>query len=268
MILSREKTDDWNGDNRISRRNKKWNSLAVLGILALLGLGFAIPAAVMAVEDYSLNRQSKIVQLEDISLDFQQVNLKKELQLMPDLLSNMIIVEKGEEEENGSVNYEKYKIIAEEFLQNIYREEKVEFQTFFVSFFAVTKDSSAEQVHPFWVCCGLDEKKQSYYFWVDEITGMVMAFDVPAEVTQQKQSVFEESMKVLGSYYGFELTELTYMDEEEYAQKYWECEIFLGEADESHITLYAYKTMERFSFNMYPGTMNGYGYVWAKQQAT
>lgn len=256
---------------------KKINILAVMGIFLLLALGYFVPPIVMAMEDRHLQSENKTFFIEEIELNFQNVDMLEELSLFSDMLSQNIIVEIGKEtyeedfvaekedaqqavqEQVSSEKYQIIKTVIKEFLAVLNMENELEFEKISAINYVMMASYNDEKVYSVWKCCGVDEKEQSYCFWIDDFTRKVMAFEVPYEIIGTLDESFYQVMENVKEYYGFAVFGLAEHQENLYKSKYWQNSLMLlNEDKEEGLELYIFKTGETLYFNMYPRTISIY----------
>lgn len=250
---------------------KRRNYVAILGIIALLFVGYLIPSAVMKLEDIDLWEEKKSIKIEAIQLDNQKVDVIEELSVFAEMLLESDIVEvdgeikeehrnEMQQLENEAVKDSEEETVSKSLYQNIQ-----EFLTMLdVKEEFVIKSFSAqnyvmmvkEKFYSIWVCAGTDSSGAIYYFWVDAATEMVMAFDVPYEIIGKTDEAFYTAMMSrLVAYYDFEKNGLplySFSEEHEYLYKtkYWSNNLQLyDKAGKEQLSICIYKNGDRLLFN-------------------
>lgn len=249
---------------------RKKSSTAICGIVVLLGIGYLIPTMVMHIKDWSLKNEQKDVSIEAIQIDSQKVDLLEELSVFPDMLSNQFLVEVGGgfetnyteamQQAEDSFSKELYTSV-QEFLMMLDVKQKVVLEIFYAQNYAMMADVNDERVYSIWVCKGADSSGKEYYFWVDATLQKVMAFDVPYAIYGKSDEAFYSAMHRLVAYYDFSAYDsfaYTYFSEPTELAKteYWKTDLqILDKPGKVILSLSLYKNADRFSFNIYPGTV-------------
>lgn len=256
---------------------KKWNSIAVIGIIALLGIGYFIPMGIMWIEDWNLKMQQSKVEINPIQLDSQKVDVIEELSVFADMLSNRLVVDVGpgisedydanqveqdemlqlEESESEQSVSRNLKQKVQEFLTLMDVKEELVLEKLEAANYAMMAEN-AEQVYSIWECVGYDEAGKEYYFWMDVSTEKVMAFDFPYQVIGHSDEGFHSMIWRLWDYYalsdyGFPVMNLAEEQKNLYKTKYWKNEIqMLDDALEVQLSVCVYKEGDRLLFNKHP----------------
>ena len=76
---------------------KNNRSLAIIGIVLLLGIGYLIPTIVMQLKDWSLIKEEKEVEIEAIQIEPQETDLIEALSGFSDMFAKYMIVEVGDD---------------------------------------------------------------------------------------------------------------------------------------------------------------------------
>lgn len=256
---------------------RKKNSLAIIGIVFLLLLGYSIPAIVMAMEDKERKSELKSYEMEEISLEFQQVDLVEELKIFPDMLVSNILVEQGDtsitvqldqdsQDEQDNVQSEvedkegtwiENSIVT--FLQALHPEADMEFVDFKATYYVLMVSPEDERVYPVWECYGIDGENREYRFWLDDMTGTVLGFDIPYQVIGGSDQAFYDTVNRIGAYYGYEVYGLLESMSNVSKIDSWQNTLMLfDEKGENENNLFIYKIGSRMYFNVYPGCVSIY----------
>ncbi len=257
---------------------KKWNSVAVIGIIALLGIGYFIPMGIMWIEDWNLKMQQSKVEIKPIQLDSQKVDVIEELSVFADMLSNRLVVDVGpgfseDYDANQAVQDEMSQIEGTESEQSTSRDlkqkaqdflllmdvkEEIVLEKFQATNYVMMVEKNAEQVYSIWESICYDEAGKEYYLWIDASTEKVMAFDIPYQVIGHSDEGFQSMIWRLWDYYalsdyGLLGTNLAEDQTNLYKTKYWKNEIrMLDAAFEVQLSVCIYKEGDRLLFNMHP----------------
>ena len=258
-------------------KRKRINLIAVIGICVLLALGYFVPLIVMAMEDHDLQSESKVFSIEEIELNFQDIDMIEELAVFPSMLSNHIIVEVGKEsyeeeyeaikdsvqqtvqEKLSSEKYQMIKTAIRDFFAVLGVEQQSKFVKFSTSNYVMMASYNDEKAYSIWKCEVVDEKELSYCFWIDDFTEKVMAFKIPYEIIGTSDENFYEAMGSLANYYGFHHYKLIEAQKYLYKSKYWEDSILLyDEKEGKKLELYLCKIGDILYFNRYPENISIY----------
>lgn len=254
---------------------KKKNCFAVAGIVLLLVAGYYMPSVIMVVADEGRNAALKSFQIEEIQLNFQNVDIEEELEIFPVMLLNNIVIEKGktsitvrpnadlqggtEQVEMESADEESFSVLesVKDFFEVLCPNEDIEFVDFKAEYYVMMVSSEDERVYPLWGCYGIDKEKRDYSIWMDDHSKKVMAFDVPFEVIGMTDQDFFSAVESLGVYYGYEVFGFSGDVSNVYKIKTWQdtC-MFFDETGKVEKPLYIGKMGERFLFNVYPGSVS------------
>ena len=144
---------------------KKHNTIALLGIVVLLVLGYTIPIVSMAVEDDGLLKESKCVKLDNIELSAQSMELEELMQVFHEVLLNNIVVESSNsmEQLSSTEAYENIKLSVHTFM-NLFAIGDVEFVDIKVEKYVMMVNHYDERVCSVWRYYGIDKMKQEYSF--------------------------------------------------------------------------------------------------------
>lgn len=241
---------------------KYGNGLAIGIILLLLILGYGIPSVVMAFEDSQLKREVKSIEIEDIELNFHNVDVQKELAVFSDMLLNNIIVEKDETrimmvEETSDEKYQEMKQSIQEFLQLVNPNEEVEFEKISVTYSVMMVSKEEEDVYPVWKCDVVDKEDREYCFWIDDLSGKVMAFDIPYDLVGVKDEDFINAMEHIAEYYEYSIFGLAEEVTNMYKSEGWQNGLILLDVEGNiDVCLNVFKLNHRLMFNIYPGTLS------------
>lgn len=254
---------------------KKMNSVAILAILCLLGMGYLIPTAIMIVEDRELRSEKKLIEIDDIQLSSKNVDTIEVLGFFPDMLMNYILVDVGEgiqEDYTESVQSESNETEQEystslhknvqDFLLLLDAKEEAIFEKFYATNYVMMVAANDDRVCSVWECVGVDASGTAYYFWVDDSTGKVMAFDIPYTVIGHLDEGFYSAMDRVVDYYeisayGFPAYQYVETQSNLYKTKYWQNGlVFMDKEGNEQLGISIYKTGDRLLFNNYPGTVS------------
>lgn len=252
---------------------KKTNSMVLLGIILLLGIGYGIPGAIMKLEDAALWREKKSIEIEEIQLNTQKVDMIETLEIFPEILSNHIVVEVGESEKeeqnnmpqdsevsNEQGNSEQLSNIVQEFLALLDTKNERLLELFAATNYVMMADKNDERIYSIWSCVGYDTQGNVYYVWVDAISQKIMAFDIPYEVVGDSAETFYVAIEQVVAYYRFsEVRVLNYYFSEKmeapHKKKYWSNDLlFFDETGEEILSMCMYKNGDRLLFNTYEGS--------------
>lgn len=254
---------------------KKMNSVAVLGILGLLGVGYLIPTAITIMEDRELRSEKKSIEIDVIQLNSQSVEAIEVLTVFPDMLMNDIVVDVGEgiqqdytesmqtdSNETEQVYSTSLQKNVQEFLLMLDAKEEAVFEKFFATNYAMMVAADDDRVYSVWECVGVDADGTAYYFWVEDSTGKVMAFDIPYTAIGHQDEAFYSAMNRVMDYYeiseyGFPAYSYVETQSNLYKTKYWQNGLMiLDKEGNEKICIYIYKNGDRLLFNNYPGTVS------------
>lgn len=264
---------------------RKKNSLAVAGIVLLLALGYSIPSVVMAIEDDGRKSELKSFAIEEIQLSFQNVNIEEEMGIFPDMLLNNIVVEMGDtsikvqadedsqgtqentQEELEDKEYIKIENSIDAFLDVLQPEYTIEFVDFKATYYVLMVSQEDERVYPILECYGIDKEKREYRFWLDDISGTVLAFEIPYEVIGVSDEELYMALERMGKYYGYEVYSLAEYLSDVYKIASWQNALMLfDEEKNTQNTVYIFKVGERLLFNVYPGSVTIYGGTYSETE--
>lgn len=275
---------------------KKWNSLAVAGIVVLLVLGYGIPSVIMAIEDNGRKSELKSFEIENIELDFQNVDLEEEMRIFPDMILNHIVMEMGDtsieikqdsqqniqddlqgnedgiaqenvQEEIKNTNELRIETSLSEFLKVLHPEHNIEFVDLKATYYVMMVSQEDERVYPIWECYGIDKEKREYRFWLDDLSGKVLAFGISHEVIGITDEAFFEMIERLGKYYGYDVFGLAESMSNAYKTNAWEnALLLLDKAGNLKNSPYLFKVGERLLFNVYPGTVSIYDGTYSESE--
>lgn len=254
---------------------KKENCFAVAGIILLLILGYCIPSVFMKMTDEQRTAASKSFQIEEIQLDFTNVNIEEELEIFPEMLLNEIVIEQGqmsisispsedlqstEEDIELQTIKKESQIVLESvnvFLDVLCPESEIEFVDFKAEYYVMMVSSEDKRVYPIWICFGVDNEEREYRIWLDDISKKVMAFEVPFEVMGMTDKEFLTAMERLGEYYGCEVFALSDTISNVYKIKTWQNTwMTYNKEEKEKNSIYIGKMGERFWFNVYPESVS------------
>lgn len=250
---------------------KRRNYVAILGIIALLFVGYLIPSVLMKLEDLDLWEEKKSIEIEAIQLDNQKVDVIEELSVFAEMILKSDIVEVGSEikedhsnemqqleneavkdSEEETVSKSLYQTV-QEFLTMLDVKEEMVMKEFSAQNYVMMVD---EKFYSIWACVGIDDNGTTYYFWVDAATEVVMAFDVPYVIVGKTDEAFYNAMMSrLVEYYDFEKYGLglySFSEEHEYLYKtkYWSNNLQLyDKAGKQQLSICIYKNGDRLLFN-------------------
>lgn len=180
---------------------KRQNSIAAFVMGIVLFLGYMLPTIVTAAEDNYLLMEKKEYEIETMKLNSTEINFWEELVAFTELMSRELKVKQSEVAQEESWIYDRAKENVNEFLLRLNSNHTIEFQKFSVISVAMV-DWNGEKVYPFWQCFAVDENEGEYVFWIDEITGKIIAFDIPDYFTVLNGRSVNEMMEAMADYYG------------------------------------------------------------------
>ena len=237
------------------------NKIILLLVTVLILFSYAVPEIVTVYEDRHLQSSVQAFEIEKISLNSNTVDIKEELEIFRKLLEGSVIIQQSEVEEDSELEYKIAKENVLEFLGFLDGENVPEFQEFSLSSL-VLADISIEKVYPLWKCYAVDENGEGYILWLDEITGKIIAFDLPTYKITMDEEKCEAFFEQLKEYYGFpdcDWTGAESMWEYDYA---WGGEIlFYNEAgvrDVAAAVLPFWRNEDRIYMNMYGSNVESY----------
>lgn len=231
-----------------------WNSITFIVIGLLFVLGYVIPSAVTKWEDQSLASKTKAFEIDEISLNSNEVDIAEKLSAFQELLAYDMVLHDAEIEADDSRVDEVARQNVEAFIKMLNEEYMPIFERFFVSSM-VTADVEGDSVYQLWRCIVIDSAGYAYVFWLDAATEKVMAFEVTLEAIPLTSKNSSLITKTLAEYYGFSTYELLGNISTIEKEKSWKGELhFFNPEEGSEIYLPIYKDKYRVTFNMYPGT--------------
>lgn len=180
---------------------KRQNSIAAFVMGIVLFLGYMLPTIVAAAEDTYLLTEKKEYEIETIKLNSTEIDFWEELVIFPELMNRELKVKQSQVAQEASWIYDRAKENVNEFLLRLNDNHTMEFQEFTVASVAMV-DWKGEKVYPFWQCSAVDESEGEYVFWIDEITGKIVAFDMPDYFTTLNGQSVNEMMEAIADYYG------------------------------------------------------------------
>ena len=243
----------------------KGNSFGVFAILLLLCLGYFIPTAILAVEDEGLMQKEKSIAIEKIELITPKADVVEQLRIFEEMMFSHIVISMDEEKVYESVqqsgNGTEYRndesnlrACVQEFWQ-MFQEDVLVYEKFSFANYIMMAGNKNDSMHSIWECTSVDKEGIEYYFWVDDATGKVVAFDIPYESIGYTDGEFYTAINRLSEYYGFSSYEFVDVLRNLYKTKYWQNGITLCEENmEVKLSLNIYKSGDRLQFNNYPNT--------------
>lgn len=241
------------------------NSLGVLAILLLLGFGYFIPTAILAMEDEGLMQEEKWIAIEKIELITPKADVIEQLQRFEEMMFNHIVIEMDEEKEHESVmqsadgtehrnDETNLKLCIQEFWQ-MFKADGLVFEKFIFGNYILMAGHNNDSLYSIWECTGIDEEGTEYHFWIDDATGKVVGFDIPYSSVGYTDGDFYTAMNGLSEYYGFSSYEFIDVLRNLFKTKYWQNGITLYDENlEVKLSLSIYKSGDRLQFNNYPNT--------------
>lgn len=245
---------------------KRQNSIVALFMAATLFFGYMLPTMVTAAEDSYLLMERKEYEIEEVRLNSTEIDFFEELSIFSELMYADLKVKKSEVNQEEGWICNRAKEIVNDFLTMINESHTTELQSVSVTSIAMV-DWSGENVYPFWQCLGIDEKEDEYIFWIDEITGKIIAFDIPDDFMTLNGQKIDELMEILAGYYG---VTVEYDLGNWYDVNGYDIEVkkeaegifyFLNEESDRKIYLPFHCYAERIVFNMYKGAISIYDSV-------
>ena len=179
------------------------NIFIVIGMGLLLIGGYNFPTIVTAMEDKHLKSDEKRFEIEAIELRNSQIDFFQELYRFSALMEEDAYIQKRQEEPQDGRIYQQVQKIVMEFLDLLEIEMSHNFEEMQVYSFVLT-DFEAEQLYPIWYCNATNENEESCTFWIDEITGKILSFQISASSVVLQKDTFEDVLDTIVTYYGFE----------------------------------------------------------------
>ncbi len=180
---------------------KRQNSLVAFVMGCILIWGYMFPTLITTAEDNYLLGEKKEYEIETIRLNSTEIDFLDELDSFPKLIDTELKVKRSELEQEESWIYNKAKETMIEFLWLLNNNHTVEMQFFSVVSVAMVK-WDGESVYPFWQCDAIDEHGEEYLFWIDEMTGRIIAFDIPSSFVIVNGQSIDKMMETIADYYG------------------------------------------------------------------
>lgn len=243
----------------------KGNSFGVFAILLLLCLGYFIPTAILAVEDEGLIQEEKSIAIEKIELITPKADVVEQLRIFEEMMFSHIVISMDGDKVHESVkqpeNETEYRndesnlrACVQEFWQ-VFKEEVLVYEKFSFTNYIMMAGNKNDSMHSIWECTSVDKDGKEYYFWIDDATGKVVAFDIPYENVGYMDEEFYAAINRLTEYYGFSSYEFIDILRNLYKTKYWQNGIILREENMGvELSLNIYKSGDRLQFNNYPNT--------------
>ena len=238
------------------------NNWAVVGILLLLGLGYFVPPLALAVEDVALRQEAKKFEIDEIQLNNTTVEIVEQLSVFSDMMFEHIVIEMDseqsssdeKEEVNNDNNIQKS---VYEFWKKFKDEDGPMFEKATYSNYIMMAGISNENVYSIWEYVGMDKQGNEFYFWIDDISGKVLAFEIPFSSIGYKENEYYSAMQRLSFYYGFSSYSFSDNITNFNKVKSWENGFVMYDKENSRkVELHVYKVGDRMYFNIYPGTKN------------
>lgn len=237
---------------------RKKNSIVICCIVLLLIGAYAVPMVLTVWEDSHLQSKTKSFEIEEIKLNFSEEDLTEKLAVFQKLLAKYVVVHKEAADLQNSRNYETMKTDIEEFLSLLNSEKTVDFQKIAATA-VVMADIDTDKVYQLVQCSVVDANENKYMFWLDEVTGMVIAFKIPAAAIQMNGEAFYKTTEKLANYYGFPSFEILGPETSSTNNVSWEGAFwFVDDAQGKELLLKFYKNGDIVSFNMHPGEITVY----------
>uniref|UniRef100_UPI004057593E hypothetical protein n=1 Tax=Agathobacter sp. TaxID=2021311 RepID=UPI004057593E len=232
-------------------KKKIRSSVVIMGMALLLLGGYGFPTIVTALEDRGLESAQKSFEIEKIELKTTQIDFLQELHQFPNLMAGDVYMQKRQEEPKDGRVYQQAKETIMEFLGKFHENTEYEFIKMEVCSFALA-DFETEQFYPVWYCAAVNQDKPTYRFWIDEITGKILGFQIPSDSLQIAD--IYDCIKIIADYYGFEVCEFQGTYDKSDKIKGWEgvLEVMHNENKE-YMYFPFYKEKEVIGFNIYWG---------------
>lgn len=246
----------------------KGNSFGVIAILLLLGLGYFIPTAILAVEDKGLMQEKKSIAIDEIELNLQRGDVIEQVSVFAEMMHGRIVIQMDEEKEAVEENVIQSEDASEqrkdesnltECIQKFWScfsgKENLEFEKFFAEDYVMMAGAHSDSLYAIWECTGVGKDGEQYLFWMDDATGKLLGFDIPYLSVGNTDGEFYSAINGISAYYGFSSYEFMDVLHNLSKTKYWQNGIiFYDENLDVKLSLNIYKNGDRLLFNIYPYT--------------
>lgn len=244
------------------------NSLGIFAILLLLGLGYFIPAVILGMEDASRREVEKTITMDEIELNMEKENVIEQLRIFPEMMFSRIVIQMDESKENAEANVQQsepsteqrndennLKLSIQELWLNLKATEELSFEKFSFGNYIMMASHSSDSLYSIWECEGVDKEGNIYRFWIDDITGKILAFDIPYSSVGNTDGEFYAAMNGICMYYSFSSYEFVEVLRNLNKQKYWENGLTMYDKNENvEVSIPVFKSEERLMFNIYSYT--------------
>lgn len=237
------------------KNKKKW--IVILGMGLLLILTYVVPEIVTILEDNYLQSKTRSYEIEEITLTTNEINIAERLAVFEELLKENIVIKRETEYLEISQDYEKIEQKIADFLEilNIENAPSLQIESI-VSMIMMEMGENHESLYPLLKCYAVDKQKNQYIFWFDDVTKLIIAFEIPIQVVQTQDEDIYRIGENLAQYYGITILGIENILGKTSDNKnpiYWNwIFIFSNEPDGEPLVLNFYKTKNKVSFNIYP----------------
>lgn len=156
------------------KNKRNWMAVFVIGILVLTA--YRVPSVMAQIEDDRLKNTMKKYEIEEIKINSADVDYRETLSLFGNLLSGQVFTRKSKEVNESQRDYRMVKQAVEKFL-GIF-DVKFEFTSFYVNYIVMV-NLDFDKVYPLFCVSATGKNNEQYYFWLNVMDGMVIAFDMP-----------------------------------------------------------------------------------------
>lgn len=183
------------------KNKRNWMAVFVIGILVLTA--YRVPSVMADIEDDRLKNITKKYEIEEIKLNSAEVDYRETLALFGNLLSGQVFSKESKEVNESQRDYMMVKQAVEKFL-GIFDVE-FEFTSFYVNYIVMV-NLDFDKVYPLFCVSATGKSNEQYYFWLNVMDGMVIAFDMPNMLE------FDVDVSNMADYYGFTVVSIWDMD--------------------------------------------------------
>ncbi|MEE1031992.1 MAG: hypothetical protein U0L12_07595 [Ruminococcus sp.] len=232
-------------------KNKR-NIVAILAIGILVLTAYMVPSVMAKAEDDRMKTTRKTYEIDEIKLNSSEIGYRETMSILREVLNGEVVSREAKGVDESQRDYTMVKENVGKFIE-IFAMNVDAFTEFHVNYMVLV-NIDFDTVYPLFSVYAANSNGEKFYFLLNAMDGMVVAFDMPYV------SDIYVDIEGMTDYYGFTDSSI-WWDEviSDYDDGYRELSLyFIDKTTGEEVVVPCFIRNERISCNLYPGEISVY----------